>query len=152
MIKMKATGYAETRLFLQKVSGRTTKAIRDEMVMVANDTAELAMDMAPEEYGDLVGAIHVVENADTKSRFHVSIIAGGMSKAGVNVSRYAAIMHENYESILSDPETIERRDRKQRRTGQIVGSKFLERALEATDKTLANRLGRALLLVGGIEQ
>lgn len=149
---MRATGIAETRLFLQNIRGRTTAALRAEMLKAAQDTAALAKDMAPEEYGDLQTSIDVKEQASASHRYHVSVIAGGTSKAGIDVSRYAAIMHENYESILSDPETIERKERKERRTGQIVGSKFLTRALDETDKTLANRLGKVLLLIGGIEQ
>lgn len=148
-LRMRATGVNEARLFLQNTAGRTSAALRDEMRRVAEDTAALARDMAPERDGDLQLTIHTVEQPSSKHRFHVSVVAGGVSKLGRDTSGYAAIMHENYEDLVSMPETIERKERKERRTGQIVGSKFLTRALEATDKTLANRLGRVMLLIGG---
>lgn len=155
MIRMRATGVKEARLFLQNIAGRTSQALRIEMYNAAKETEKIAKEMVPEDTKALHDSIKVVEQQSSSHRYHVSVVAGSdtiINKfSGMTVSTYAAIVHENYEDYATSEDSMAARNRrrKEARTGRIVGSKFLTRALDEVDQTLAERLGRVLTLIGG---
>ena len=156
---MRATGTKEVRLFLQNIGKRTTAAMRAEMFKAAKDVEELAKKMVPEDTASLMDSIRTEEQPSSSHRYYVQVLAGDTtpypySKNGATVADYAAIVHENYEDYATDPdsEAGRRRRRKEIITGQVVGSKFLTRALDQIDQNMAQRLGRVLTLIGGYEQ
>lgn len=145
---IKVTGADEMRLLFQKMEGRTVSALRDEMVMLANDVRDIAEDMAPEDTGGLAASIQVKTNEGTKLRFAVAVVAGDyINEHGVNVSLYAAKVHEFWDPEGED--ALKRAEEKSNRTGYTVGEKYLERALEEVGNHLEDDLVAAIQQIGG---
>jgi hypothetical protein len=91
----------------------------------AEKVLKLAKRMAPEDDAELMDAIHIEKGYEERGRLKIDIVVGGMVR-GVDVDRYAALIHENYESMKPGPVTIIKR---QIEVDVYVGGKFLERAL-----------------------
>jgi len=94
---------------------------------------------APVDDGQLERSIHLEKGYEDNGRLMIAVVAGGMVD-GINVDAYAALIHENYESMKPGPNTIAKRDAN---PGVYVGGKFLDRAA----KDSAEKLEKAIIKV-----
>lgn len=86
----------------------------------------------PVDDGELEDSIHKEVGYEQRGRLKIDIVAGGVVR-GVNVDRYAVLIHENYESMKPGPNTLAKRAAN---PGRYVGGKFLERAVDDGNKKL----------------
>lgn len=127
-MKMTETGCDAVILMLRNVAQKVPENARKVMHKQADAIVVLAKRMAPEDDGELTDAIHTEISKDERGRLQIDIVCGGIVR-GVDVDRYAAEIHENYESMKPGEITILKQ---QIDPSIVVGGKFLDRAAEAS--------------------
>ena len=132
MMEMRADGLDELVVMLQAAGARVKESTRKVMNREAPKIVERAKLFCPVDTGELEESIHMEKGYEEDSgRLMIAIVAGGEVN-GVNVDAYAALIHENYESMKPGPNTIAKREAN---PGVYIGSKFLTRAaMESEDK------------------
>lgn len=124
---------AQFRSLAKKVPDNARKVMHRE----TDKIVERARLFAPRDDGELEQAIHKVIGYEGRGRLKIDIEVGGIVN-GVNVDRYAALIHENYESMTPGPGTVAKRAAN---PGVRIGSKFLTRAI----KESMPKLNKALI-------
>jgi hypothetical protein len=134
--KMSMTGadtlMAQLRNAAVKVPENARKTMNRESVKIM----ELAKKMAPEDDAELTDSIHLEKMYESRGRLVINIVAGGTVR-GVDVDRYAMLIHENYEGMVPGEITILKR---QIYPDVYVGGKFIERAVEQSKPKLEKAL------------
>jgi hypothetical protein len=113
---------AQLRYLAQKVPENARKVMHRE----ANNIVKEARLNAPVDDAELEDAIHIEKGYESRGRLTIDVVVGGIVR-GVDVDRYAMLIHENYESMTPGPGTIAKRAAN---PGRYVGGKFLERAVD----------------------
>jgi len=131
------TGVDSVLAGLERISGRATRAARRTEAKYGELIAETARKMAPRKTGRLEREIK-----------HERVSAGGnrrMSVIGVDLDAvpYALFMHEGWEghpNYQLGPESL----RKAQAVGEVVGRKFLQRALDRHAEDFLRDMERAV--------
>lgn len=140
MIRAKIFGTEKVVVELQSIGTRVVDNARKMMHASSKRIVERAKLFAPVDDGELEASIHVERGLGENRRLQLTITAGGVVN-GVNVDDYATLIHENYESMTPGPATLAKRAAN---PGIYVGEKFLERAAETEEETLASRMIAAI--------
>lgn len=137
---MKVSGLDE--LFVKLVHGATKVKDNARKVMHRQGDAiqKRAVLYAPVDEGFLEKSIHVEKGYEDNGRLVIAIVAGGIVE-GKNVDAYAALIHENYESMKPGPNTIAKRAAN---PGVYIGGKFLDRAANDSKEKLEKALIKAV--------
>jgi hypothetical protein len=107
---------------------------------------------APVDKHNLEDAIHKEKSYEDRGRMRVEIVVGGEVR-GVDVDRYAMMVHENYEGMLRavrkdgsqggpGPGTLAKRAAN---PGRYVGEKFLERAVDDQMPKIIAQMSAAII-------
>ena len=123
----KVTGIDELRVELRYKAKKVPDNARKVMHRGADQIAKEAKLNAPVDDGELEDSIHIEKGYEESGRLMVVVAAGGVVR-GVDVDRYATLVHENYEGMLKHgpgPNTLAKM---RANPGRKIGSKFLERA------------------------
>lgn len=144
---MRVKGASSVKATFRHVGERVVDSARKMMHSSADKIVKEAKINAPVEEYRLEESIRKVVSYGERGRLQIDIEVGG-DVDGVNVDQYAAIIHENYESIISDtPKDASgniRREAtkiKQRKyPDHYVGGKFLDRAAEPYKSKLKDRM------------
>jgi hypothetical protein len=124
--RMRMTGGIELHALLKSNARKVPERARKVMHSASDKIVEEARLNAPVDDAELEDSIHKEVSYTGRGRLVIHVIAGGVVR-GVNVDRYAAEIHENYESYTPGPGTVAKR---QANPGRYVGSKFLQRAVD----------------------
>lgn len=141
------SGISELTYLLRQAGPKAQKGAIDGMRKEADEIVELAKKYAPIDKGNLEEAINWEETAggrDSLGRFakkEIVIGIDGEKSAGANktVGDYAYEMHEHltpYGEYGLGPLS----EAKQRGQSELVGGKFLERAVEKVSKGMIQRI------------
>jgi HK97 gp10 family phage protein len=141
MINMKVTGLDELLVKFEHAAQKVPDNARKVMHREAAKVVKKAQLYAPVDKHNLEKAIHIEKSYGTRGRLSISIVVGGVVD-GVNVDQYAALIHENYESMKPGAETIAKRDAN---PGVDIGRKFLERAAAESKKRLESALIKSVM-------
>lgn len=95
----------------------------------------------PRDDAELEDSIHIEKEYGERGRLQIDIVAGGEVR-GVDVDAYAALIHEDYESMRPGPNTILKRAA---HPDHIVGGKFLTRAADAEEPKLQKAMIASVL-------
>lgn len=140
MIGMKVTGVEALIARLRNTAVKVPENARKVMHRGADRIVAEAKLNAPVDRHNLEEAIHKEVGYETNRRLKIDI-AVAPTVNGVDVEDYAAQVHENYESMKPGKGTIEKR---RANPGRLIGSKFLERALEAEEPRLRKAMIEAV--------
>lgn len=122
---------------------------RKVMHRQTDKVVEMAKMMAPEDDAELTDSIHKEVSYESRGRLKIDVVAGGVVR-GVNVDRYVALIHENYESMQPGEITLLKR---QIYPDVYVGGKFLDRAIEKSRPKLeAAMIGSVIADMKVLEQ
>ena len=136
-IAMKMVGADQLTVKLRNLGEKVADRARKTMRRNADIIEREAKLNAPRDTGALEDSIHQVLSYGFRNRLQIDIECGGFVD-GVNVDEYAAMIHENYESLHPGAGTVAKR---LANPGRYIGSKFLERAFEAQrDKLLRDAI------------
>ena len=119
-IKLKISGAAGVALAMRHAAGKVPNLARKRMHRGANRIVRNARKMAPYLTGALERSIQKVVAYGYRNRLRIDIVVGGGE-----VDRYVIQMHEGDYEL--GPESQAKQDRQK----EIVGPKFLERAVDA---------------------
>lgn len=144
---MKVTGVNLVRTELRNIAQRVPDAARKTMHRSAETIVEEAKINVPEDYGYLKDSIRILKDyAGPNGRLQIDIVAGGQTVFSmrdgrdIDLDSYAAIIHENYESLKPGAKS---RAKMARYPGR-VGSRFLARAAEAEQSKLGQKMIQAV--------
>lgn len=153
MIRMKRTG-ADVEAYFRAIAFKVREETDLEMEEAAKRVEKLARLMAPVDLGFLEASIKAEKaQKGLMSGTRVTVVAGGPVSLGDaggrqmyrNVSRYAALIHENYEQVTAKHGPGPGTRAKMRRNPTIkIGSRFLTRALEVERKTIGQRMSQVI--------
>lgn len=136
---LKVRGLQSTLSTFRTIDRRSTAAARKEIEKGAYAIRDLAREYSPVDEGNLEKSIRVKKGeGDGASNFSRKVVMGG-TFGGVNVSRYAAYMHEGSNYNLG-PKSLQKADA----TGKDVGRKFLFRAFTELRADITKRVREAL--------
>jgi hypothetical protein len=138
-MEMRVEGLDQLLITLQHGGEKVKDNARKVMKREADKIQERAVLYAPVDDGQLERSIHLEKGYEDNGRLMIAVVAGGIVD-GINVDAYAALIHENYESMKPGPNTIAKRDAN---PGVYVGGKFLDRAA----KDSAEKLEKAIIKV-----
>jgi hypothetical protein len=138
-MEMRVEGLDQLLITLQHGGEKVKDNARKVMKREADKIQERAVLYAPVDNGQLERSIHLEKGYEDNGRLMIAVVAGGIVD-GINVDAYAALIHENYESMKPGPNTIAKRDAN---PGVYVGGKFLDRAA----KDSAEKLEKAIIKV-----
>lgn len=110
---------------------------RAEVRQAAREIMEQSRKYAPVDKGNLEAAHNLRTRRSNSSSLEIDISVGG-SVGGVNVSRYAMLMHEGEYNIGALSQA------KADALGVFVGPKFLERAMEEGEPKVIRALEKLL--------
>ncbi len=128
----KVTGFDEVAIGLRHAAQKVSDAARKQMHRSADKIVSEAKINAPEDKGNLAESIRKEISYDDKRRLQITIVAGGEVN-GVDVDKYAILIHEHYESMKPGPKTLEKMAKYPE---HIIGSRFLERAAAKVEARL----------------
>jgi hypothetical protein len=131
-MEMRVEGLDQLLITLQHGGEKVKDNARKVMKREADKIQERAVLYAPVDDGQLERSIHLEKGYEDNGRLMIAVVAGGIVD-GINVDAYAALIHENYESMKPGPNTIAKRDAN---PGVYVGGKFLDRAAKDSAETL----------------
>jgi hypothetical protein len=124
--KSKILGFEEVSIGLRHMADKVADASRKQMHRTADKIVKEAQLNAPVDLHNLEQSIHKDISYGERGRLKITVVAGGVVN-GVNVDQYAALIHENYESMQPGAGTIAKRAAN---PGRYIGEKFLERAAD----------------------
>lgn len=126
-MKMSVHGAGDIVARFRNLAEKVPENARKTMHRSADRVVVEAKLNAPVDDHELEDSIRKEIGYSAKRRLQVDIVVGGIVR-GVDVSRYAAEIHENYESKNPGPNTLAKRAA---HPGRYIGSKFLARAVNA---------------------
>lgn len=139
--RIKLTGIAEMRVELRTLADRVPDTARKTMHRSAEIIVEEARLNVPEDIGNLKNAIKIIKDyAGIRGRLQIDIgIVPDGTEVNINgkpidVMQYAAIIHENYESMTPGKRTLAKRSANPNR---YIGSGFLRRAAAEEEPKLS---------------
>lgn len=134
---------------IQSTGERVVEGARKVMHSAAARIVKRAKLYAPIDTGDLIEAIQAKKRyVGARGRLAYEIIADGEVASGRNVSDYAAVVHEAYETqIAVNGPGRNTQAKMDANPGVFIGSKFLERAHEEEGERLRPRLIEAITTV-----
>lgn len=141
-IKMKAVGLTELIAGLRHGAESVPDKARKTMHRGAEKILKEAVLNAPVDDAELEDSGHIVKGYEMRGRLKIDVVFGGIVR-GVDVDRYAMQIHENYEGMLRKgpgPGTLAKMAAN---PGRIIGSKFLQRAVDAEESKLKASLLKA---------
>jgi hypothetical protein len=149
---MKVYGCDELAALMKQLAGRVPKQGRKVLERGAEKIVKEAQLNAPVDKHNLEDAIHMEKRYEGRGRMAVDIVVGGTVR-GVDVDRYAMLVHENYEAMLRvvrkdgtaggpGPGTLAKRAAN---PGRYVGEKFLERAVDDTMPKIQTQMAAAIM-------
>ena len=142
---MRLEGTAELLASLRNISDKVSSTARKTMHRGADRIVKRAKLYAPVDTGALVDSIHKeVGYDDQNRRLEIDIVAGG-EVDGVDVDAYVLEIHENYESMKPGKNTLAKMAAN---PGVLIGSKFLERAVDEEREKLEREVIVASVAVG----
>lgn len=124
--RLKVSGAGEVVARLKHAGERVKDGARKSMHRGADRIVREARLNTPVDKGNLEASIVKDVTYVDRGRLQIEVVVGGFV-GGVNVDEYAAEIHENYDDENPGPRTALKR---QANPGRLVGSKFLERAIE----------------------
>jgi hypothetical protein len=136
---MKTTGANELAAALFSKAKKVPDNARKVMHAQAKIIVREAKLNAPVDDRELEDSIAIKKSYEERGRLRIEIVAGGVVR-GVDVSRYAMIIHENYEGQLKNGPGKNTLAKMAANPGRWIGSKFLERARQAQQKKLMSAL------------
>lgn len=136
MIKMGLNGLDSVMFKLRNLGTKVPENGRKVMHRAADRIVRQAKINAPRLEGNLEDSIRKVVSYGERGRLQIDIVMGGTIN-GVNVDEYALEMHENYEAYRPGPGT---REKMAQNPGAIIGSKFIERAVDEEREKLMNAM------------
>jgi hypothetical protein len=128
-IGLKATGIEEVKTQLRYAATKVPDNARKIMHRAADKIVQESKLNAPVDDGELEDSIHKEIGYEGRGRLKIDIVAGGVIR-GVDVDRYAVIIHENYEGTLKKGPGKNTIAKMMANPGRIVGSKFIQRAVD----------------------
>ncbi|PZR92253.1 MAG: hypothetical protein DI537_13785 [Stutzerimonas stutzeri] len=158
-VKIKAAGIGSAMAQLRSIGQKVPDAARSAMRRSAQTILENARAYAPEDFGNLANAIHIVKDYGYRGRLEIDIDiiptgrettkprklkGAGFSNSKprqIDVLQYALLVHENYEThvaYVNGPG--ERTKQKMAANPGKVGSGFLRRAAEEEREKLTRYL------------
>lgn len=129
---LKIKGFDTFQAMIRSIAEKVPDKARKTMHRVADRVVTEAKLNTPVDEFNLEDSIRKeVSYASYRGRLVIEIKVGGMMN-GVNVDKYAMLVHENYEGAVA-PNGPGRRTKMKmgNNPGRYIGSKFLSRALEA---------------------
>lgn len=129
---LKAEGLNELAARLRYAATKVPDNARKVMHREADVIVKEAVLNAPVDDAQLEKSIHKEIAYEARGRLTIAIVAGG-TVDGVDVSRYAVVIHENYEAMKPGPNTLAKR---RANPGRRIGSKFIQRAVQARRRKL----------------
>jgi HK97 gp10 family phage protein len=138
---MKVYGCEELAGLMKELAGRVPKQGRKILERGAEKIVKEAQLNAPVDKHNLEDAIHMEKGYEGRGRLKVDIVVGGEVR-GVDVDRYAMLIHENYEGMNPGKGTIKKREAN---PGRYVGGKFLERAVDDMMPKIQKQMAEAII-------
>jgi HK97 gp10 family phage protein len=149
---MKIYGCDELSSLMKQLGDRVPKQGRKVLDRGADKIVQEAQLNAPVDKHNLEDAIHKEKNYEDRGRLKIDIVVGGQVR-GVDVDRYAMMVHENYEGMLRvvrkdgtpggpGPGTLAKRAAN---PGRYVGEKFLERAVDDMMPKIQKQMAAAIM-------
>lgn len=133
-VSMRAVNAEKVVVELHSLGERVVDNARKTMHASARRIVQEAKLNAPVDEHNLEESIHIERSYGERGRLEITVVAGG-NVNGRNVDEYATLMHEgSYE--LGDKSKAKQAANPDR----IVGPKFLERAAETEEETLAQKM------------
>jgi hypothetical protein len=114
-------------LQLRNIAEKVPDKARKTMHRAADRIVKEAKLNAPVDDGELEDSIRKEIEYERRGRLKIDIVMGGWVR-GVNVDRYAVIIHENYEGMLKHGPGKNTLAKMAANPGRFIGSKFLTRA------------------------
>ncbi|SER25931.1 Bacteriophage HK97-gp10, putative tail-component [Faunimonas pinastri] len=133
---MRAEGFDQLVIALRHAGERVEDKARKTMRRGADKIVKTAQLYAPVDKHNLEDSIHKEIGYERRGRLKIDIVMGGEVN-GVNVDRYALLVHENYSSLKPGAGTIAKR---MANPGVYIGEKFLERAMADSEAKLKNAM------------
>lgn len=150
--RMRVTGLAAVRTELRTMATLVPEGARKTMHRSAEIIVENARKYAPEDTGNLVRGIQIIQDyAGLRGRLQIDIgilmppdafSASGTPLTQAQFDRYVTLVHENYESIIENPGRRTRQ--KMDENPGKVGSGFLTRAAAEEGKKLEAKTIQAI--------
>lgn len=140
-MRMKVTGAKELEARFRYAAQKVPDNARKLMHRRSDKIVREAKLNAPEDDRELVDSIRKEVTYSARGRLQVTVRVGGIVR-GINVDLYVAEIHENYESYTPGPNTIAKRNAN---PGRYIGSRFLQRAVDAERKGLRESLIRVVV-------
>jgi len=143
-IGLNVKGVDQVRTELRHTADRVVDSARGAMRRAAIRIRDEARINAPRDKWNLEEAIQIVRTVGTRGRLQLDIdIVPTIN--GVNVHQYALLIHENYNSIIVEPNSdpLARQGTKEKQAqypGHVIGEKFLQRAAEKEQGKLTKHL------------
>lgn len=143
-VGMRVKGVDKVRAELRHTQERVVDTARGAMRRAALRIRDEARINAPRDKWNLEEAIQIIRTIGDRGRLQLDIdIVPSVN--GVNVAQYALIIHENYESIIREPnpDPLARqgtKDKQRQYPDHVIGEKFLQRAAEKEQSTLTKHL------------
>jgi hypothetical protein len=138
---LKVYGCDELAGLMKELAGRVPKQGRKVMDRGADKIVKEAALNAPVDKHNLEDAIHKEKSYEDRGRLKIDIVVGGEVR-GVDVDRYAMLIHENYEGMNPGKGTLAKRAAN---PGRYVGGKFLERAVDDQMPKIIKQMTEAIL-------
>lgn len=134
---------ARLRNIAQKVPNHGARTMRSE----ADKIEKLSKLQCPHDDGRLEDSIHQeVMTDEGNKRLVIDIVAGGEIR-GRDVDDYAVLIHENYEGQLKHGPGVNTLAKMAANPGVVIGSKFIERAVDAREEPLTKAMIQAIVEV-----
>lgn len=144
---MKVSGAKAVGFDLRSIADRVPDGARKQMHRSAEKIVKVARIQTPRDLGNLEKSIQILKSYGYRGRLQIDI---GIHPSGdevningkpINVSDYAAIIHENYESVIAKNGPGKRTLIKMNQyPGYRIGSGFLSRAAAAEEKKLEAKM------------
>lgn len=145
---IKVIGIGTTQLALQQSMTKAVDAARKELTRAAKKTQEEARLNAPVDLGNLEAAIQIDSPRTPRSEVKEITVYIASSAGGVDVGRYAELVHERYGDPGGPagthgpgPGTLAKMAAN---PGRSIGKKFLERAGEKVGEEYQRRAEAAV--------
>lgn len=138
-VGLKAKGFQQVMAQLNHAADRVHENGRKTMHRGADKIVKEAKLNAPVDEHNLEESIKKVVSKGVRNRLKINIVAGGMVN-GVNVTKYAVAVHENYSSKKPGSGTIQKRAAN---PGRYIGEKFIDRAVDNQEDKLMKALVEA---------
>lgn len=129
-IDMDEISYSRVQLMLKRLAKRVPDHAARTLRAAANRIVRRAKELAPEDTVALVESIRLEVIPGRRLTFQVVMGGPQMTEWGVPLDHYAALVHENYEDIVTSGKYVGEGTRRKQAQGIAVGGQFLTRAAE----------------------